>query len=472
MSNVFGLISEETYVEKMDTLNLFLSEIAKGEGSEFKPQDWAHTQALVRTGLIDRAVGIGDQFISERGATITVTVGHTEETESGITGATIVPETFIAAMGGTVHKGEYEFIYNGAEWHYNNDPVVLADYGITINGDPVHGDDIIVHETTTSLTWDVIGKNHDTPTDPQYTKTMTLAMHDQWGAAMQFDAAEALFAFPSGLTAGTYNFTVGAQPWYAGDVNKTIQFTISQDIPAGGQLRPTNLYNTTMIGKNIAVYASPTDTTATESVAMSEGSEGTSLGTVTRTVTGDINSIDRVYYGSNNYKESAIRQWLNSDKPAGQVWSPQTKWDRPPSWAATADGFMHNMDADFLAVVGKTHIVTARAVTYEGGAAYDEMDDYFFLLSRSQVYGGKEVSAVDEGSPYPYFSDYSDLNAAGTGADRNRIKYKNGTAAYWWLRTPVTANGNIPRFVSTAGVVNYYHSAYYAYGVLPACNII
>lgn len=420
-------------------------------------------QELTRTGQGTKFFKVRDIIYSSRAYQATASIGNS----TGITAAAIDYDTFVKAVPriNTV----YEFFYDGNVWNHNGVPCLLATYGLSVTGNAVSGDVVIVTLNADKLGWDILGTNHDTAKASPY--TTTLGMHDQWKNDMQFDAPEAMFAFSSGLAAGTYNFTVGAQPWYASDVNKTMQFTLTKAIPAGGQLRTNNAYNATMIGSTVLTYSSPSSTTALETVSITQGNSGTSLGTVTRTVTGNINSIDRALLGSNNYKESAIRQWLNSDKPAGQVWTPQTVWDRPPSWAATADGFMRGMDADFLAVVGKTHIKVARATTYEGGVAYDEMDDYFFLLSRSEQYGGVEVSGVDEGSPYPYYSDYSDLSSAGTGADKNRIKYRNGTAQLYWERTPYTSSGyNVCR-VGADGYVSG-GNAYISGGVLPACNII
>ena len=44
-----------------------------------------------------------------------------------------------------------------------------------------------------------------------------------------------------------------------------------------------------------------------------------------------MNHAHRLRYGSNRYKESAIRQWLNSDKAGGTWWQPQSEFDRPPT---------------------------------------------------------------------------------------------------------------------------------------------
>ena len=391
MSNQFGFVSEETYAEKMDTQNQFLAGILNEMGGSLRPSSWGNTQALVRAGLIDRMVGIADQFTMERSGS--------------------------------------------------------------------------------SLVWDVIGKNHDTPTDPQFDKSMTLQLHDQFPTALQFDAPEAFYYCETALTAGTYYFTIDSTYDTANNDLSAYQFTLTQDVPAGGQLTfPWSSGVASAVKVNS--FASRTSTTAIEQVSVTEGTDGQNLGDLT--IAGDfsnnLNSIHRVRYGSNNYKESAIRQWLNSSAAAGSVWKPQTKWDRPPAWAATTAGFMNGMDADFLAVIGKTHIVVARNTVCEGGG-YDEMDDYFFLLSRREVYMGNEVSGVIEGEPYPYYSDYSDLSAPGTGNDSNRVKYRGGSAQYWWLRTPDSGHGLAVRYVHPTGALNN-NNANHSHGVAPACNII
>lgn len=392
MSNQFGFVSEETYAEKMDTQNQFLAGILSEMGGSLRPSSWGNTQALVRAGLIDRMVGIADQFSMQR--------------------------------------------------------------------------------SNSSLVWDVIGKNHDTPTDPQYDKSMTLQLHDCFPTTMQFDAPEAFYYCEEGLPTGTYHFVIDSTYDATYNNYSSYQFTLTQAVPAGGQL--TFPWGSNVNASTIKVnsFASATSTTPIEQVAVTQGTSGQGLGTLT--IAGDfannLNSIHRVRYGSNNYKESAIRQWLNSDQTAGNVWTPQTKFDRPPSWAATADGFMYGMDADFLAVIGKTHIVVSHNTVCDGGG-YDEMDDYFFLLSRREVYMGNEVSGVIEGEPYPYYSDYSDLSVPGTGADSNRIKYRNGSAQYWWNRTPHSGTGINVRTVYTTGAV-YHNIAYNSLGVAPACNII
>lgn len=213
---------------------------------------------------------------------------------------------------------------------------------------------------------------------------------------------------------------------------------------------------------DIKTYASTTSTTVIETVKPTEGTGGTELTT--------LNSGQRMCYGSNNYKESAVREWLNSEKAAGSVWTPATNYDRPPSWVSNKAGFMNGMDADFLAVIGKTTKVTCRNNVTDGGG-YDTTKDKFFLLSRRELFMGDEVSSVKEGEPYPYYSDYSDYTSPNTGADSNRVKYKNGSPQWQWERTPNAGNSSSVRFVNGTGYLNHY-DANSSNGVAPACNVI
>lgn len=330
------------------------------------------------------------------------------------------------------------------------------------------GDQLVCNKGDVKLVWDIIGIDHDVPADKQFTHSMTLQLHDCL-AGMQYDGTEALFYCETELAAGTYHFTLlsGYDTTYGG--GKTYQFTLTQPVPAGGQIMFPWGYNIQAASTKVSTYASRTATAAIESVSVVEGTEGTSLGTADGN-TANMNHTHRIRYGYNNWVESAMRQWINSDKAAGSVWTPQTKFDRPPSWAASTAGFLNGIDADFLEVIGETEKVTCRNTVTDGGGS-DITTDKFFLLSRREVYAGNEVSRVIEGEPYPYYSDYSDLSVAGTGNDTNRIKYRNGSPQWWWLRTPNSGDGYNVRIIGTTGTLDG-NSACNSSGVAPACNII
>ena len=178
---------------------------------------------------------------------------------------------------------------------------------------------------------------------------------------------------------------------------------------------------------------------------------------------------NRKSYGSNNWLESGIRQWLNSDGNAGTWWEAKTEYDVKPSYASSTAGFLKGLDAEFLATVGEVSKITARNTVTDGGDS-DTSTEKFFLLSMTEVYGGLNNN-IAEGVDYPYYADNSVLTAAGTGADANRIKYRNGAAQHWWLRSPGNSGSHIIRYVYATGQVNA-TNANNNIGIAPACCII
>ena len=317
-----------------------------------------------------------------------------------------------------------------------------------------------------TLTWDILGFDCDTAANGNY-HTMTLGLHDLF-TTLQFDARQALFYFAEGLAVGTYNFTVTQHTWVSSDIGKTFQFTTTQTIPAGGQLVLDVANNVTIANSTAKIYSSTTSKTAIETVTITEGSGGTSLGDVNNAINGDTNSLQRALQGNNRYSISDIRQFINGT--GKNFWTPQNVWDRAPWWVGNEDGFLTGIDEDFLAVIGEVKKKTALNTVCDGGGI-EETIEKFFLLSRSEVFGGDEVTG-GEGSAYPYYSQYSNLSSAGTGADANRIKYQNGTAKNWWLRTPLTSTAYQCRRVYPSGDVPTEGVLNSSIGIAPACCIV
>ena len=331
------------------------------------------------------------------------------------------------------------------------------------------GDQLVCQKGGSNINWDVIGIDHDTPADSQFTHSLTLQLHDCLSSQMQVDAPEALYYAENGLTAGIYNFTIQGSYTPIGGTSKTYQFTLTDDVPVGGQLTFGWAYGTKTGNAKITSYGADLTTVIEGDISVTEGSSGTSLGTTDGNST-NLNFIEKARFGSNNYSESAIRQFLNSDNSAGSVWTAKTVFDRPPTWASSTAGFMSDIDSDFLAVVGTTSKVTCLNTVADGGGSITTTDK-FFLLSRSEVYGGNENGAVNEGDPYAYYKDYSDLSEAGIGNDTNRIKYRNQSATSWLIRTPLSSGAGNIRTINTSGASNSTGS-YSSSALCPACVII
>jgi len=309
------------------------------------------------------------------------------------------------------------------------------------------GDQYTCSQGSGELTWDVIGKNIDTPANPNLSHALTLRVHSLLPDNLVFDAPEALYACQtSALNAGTYCYVSGG--YYR-------TFTLTQSVPVGGQLVCTN-------DSTLYSYVSGSSTTPIETVSVTTGALGTNLGTLAdNTCSENLNTDERRKYGSGDWRESAIRQWLNSNKPAGQWWEPQTPWDRPPAYANTLNGFLYDLDTEFLAVIGKTQVTTNYFDTSIGtfNGTYTT-EDYFFLMSCSQVNNSYSGGYDSEGTKYTPYSD-----------DASRVMYKNGRSSIYWLRSPNIYASRTAFTVDFDGGI-YGDRVNNNYGVALACNII
>lgn len=302
------------------------------------------------------------------------------------------------------------------------------------------------HSVYGDIVFDVLGHNQHKAPGNDAAPTMTIGMH-RCINGRQIDSAEALYYCASALAAGTYHFTLlaGYDTTYGG--GKTLQFTLAQSVPAGGVIMFPWAYQTQATTTKVSTYASRESTTPIETVNVGEGSGGTDLGTADGQTT-NMNHTHRIRYGSNNWAESAARQWLNSAEAANAWWHPKTVFDRPPTYASSA-GFLAGFGDDFLAAVGLVDVTTAYNAMYEvdgtTGGSYTTRDR-FFLPSMTEVGLGNN-DTVAEGSVMEYFNG---------ATDTDRIKYDIAaptTAHYWWLRSPVLWHGSHMRNGTPSGAL-------------------
>ena len=131
-------------------------------------------------------------------------------------------------------------------------------------------------------------------------------------------------------------------------------------------------------------------------------------------------------------------------------------------------GFVGGLDDDFLSVVGEVIVPCSANNTYEApdstvakGAKYT-VTDKFYLASQREIFGNNSDSVADDSVLFPYYE--------GADAD-DRIKYRDGSAAYWWMRTPYSWNANNVRYVYSTGTLTT-SFAINGYGCSPACTIV
>lgn len=308
-------------------------------------------------------------------------------------------------------------------------------------------------------------------------------MYIQWHFCspfgVQFDAAEAFYYAETELAAGTYNIIVGDNWGTNCKKNEQYQFTLSKPVPKGGQI--AGFYS--MPDKapsewTVQTFTDAKSTTPIETVKPTAGSNGTNLGTLSFTGDGKLNSLQRVAYGYNRWSQSAIRQYLNSAKAAGQWWEPQHKWDRPPAELASKPGFLSGYSDDFLNAIKPVRVRTAlNTVTDAAVGTYEDTYDKIFLASLEQEFITPQASgvegeawdywkqAVERSTPTPWYKTFAEGGHpitygidGKTSAQSVRLRSANrGYANYTWI-------------VNASGYVGNYN-AVYIYRFAPACVI-
>jgi hypothetical protein len=289
-----------------------------------------------------------------------------------------------------------------------------------------------------SVVWDVIGINHDKPTDPTYTRSLTIQANKLLGTG-RISGPEAMYNAVSELPAGTYIFTTNSLQY---------TFTSTQAVPAGGviYIKTRSEY----VPLTLTIYAADRTTIVEDNIAVTATTGTDNLS--------PINDHVRMRYGNNNYEISAIRQWLNSDS-AAFAWQPLGLYDMPSSYST--QGFLNILDPDLKAVIGAVDKQVAKA-TYDGGGQ-TLFSDKVFLLSRVEMGLGTEGVTTGE-AVYDFWNGR-------TNADRIKTNLSN-SVGIWWLRSPYVSFTYLTRVVLTSGALDFNGAYGGAISLAPACVIV
>lgn len=177
------------------------------------------------------------------------------------------------------------------------------------------------------------------------------------------------------------------------------------------------------------------------------------------------NHADRARFGNNIWKESNMRQWLNS---TGNDWfQKQNEYDIKSGSTGYSSGWMTGFVPGFLDLVmpvyNKTSRNTVSIIQGGGGGRYDITLDRFWLLSLKE-FNGSNNNNIAEGQQLAYFRDVATTN-------EQRIQYDDGgIARAVWLRSPFAGSANVEYYISPSGASDHY-GASYAYAFQPAMCI-
>lgn len=305
---------------------------------------------------------------------------------------------------------------------------------------------------------------------------MYLQWHFATPYAVMYDAHEAFYYAEEELPAGTYCITVGNNWGTNCKEGEIYNFTLTTPVPAGGQLSGFKEMPD-QVPTNWRVYSweSKEATEPIETVSVTAGENGTSLGTLQTTGNEQLNSIQRTAYGYNRWSQSAIRQYLNSDKEKGKWWKPQNNYDRSPDQLSTKTGFLAGFEEEFLEVIGEVKVTTAlNTITDASEGIQEDTYDKIFLPSLEQIYVVPQLKGV-EGDYWEYWkrATGSTEPQAQYGTYPERITYAidaQTSARTVRLRSASRGYARYAWNVYTSGYVND-GSTHHALWCAPACVI-
>lgn len=298
------------------------------------------------------------------------------------------------------------------------------------------------------MPWQVNHFEDVTLEDGEILPGMWLQTHYTLPFGIQFSHQRAFLACPDGLSAGTYHFDF-AKAW-GNNVKPGIsyQFTLTKPVEKGGRL--AGCYRAPDVAPSTwKIYSYGKDgITLNETVNVTVGSGGDSIGTIPYDKrSGNLNSVQEMAYGWNRWKTSALRQYLNSNKPKGKWWTPQDQWDICPDQLANKDGFLCGMPEQMLNSLKKVKVSTFTNTTNDEGVE-DITYDYVTLPSLSQMYikpqrsGEGEVhtywrrrsgrtTPCEYVTNYPNMIEYSVANKTEAKRVRLRSNNKDNAISTW-----------------------------------------
>ena len=294
---------------------------------------------------------------------------------------------------------------------------------------------------------------------------------------VMFDAFEAAYVAAQELPAGTYNMTI-VSTWSKAEAG-TYQFTLTHPVPEGGHICiPQRIADVEISTWKVSTYSSGLSTTPIETVPMTAGNGGTSLGELVLAGNANLNSIQRAAYGYGRWSQSAYRQYMNSAAGIGEWWTPQNPYDRAPDQLATRPGLLSGFGDDFLDIIRPVKVATALNTVTDGNVSENGIEytfDRFFLPSLEQIYTEPQLAGA-EGEAWLYWKRALGLSAPSKHHPNVYDAYKtfaienHNSAQYVRLRSAFRGSAYYAWYQSSDGYVGIY-SACIAYRGAGACVI-
>lgn len=414
MAEILDLISETSFIDKMNQSNALLAALAGNSGG-ISVKSWADVQNIVRLGLADRILYVGDQLVTDKNEEkLTFDIldfnKHTPKNKTLKNSLALGLHNIYTY--GTIPFSAPQLMY------YTENGLPVGNYKFTLDH-AVYGG--------------------GTQYDGTYMFALTQAIPADGGFRHTNPIGGWKNSYAQSDVIGNYITTYGARP-----KRDTVESGVT-----------ISVWDGTTVCTDLGTFTARSRTYYVENDEINGGKR---------------NFTERQAYGFNRWRDCVYRQWLNSDAEAvpsidtttvSNWWKPATVFDRVPGGAKLA-GFLNGLDPEFVAVLGEIEVKTALCDCDKvDGATYDITHDRVWLQSRTEIFGSSN-NGIAEGNQLAYWA---------SAADVDRIKYEGSTARYWWLRSldPTAVSD-----VCTINVSGHFgsYTANTTRGIVPACCII
>lgn len=411
-------------------------------------EDWDVLGDLIETGASTDLIKAGDTTDINWISTVLGTIA------SGAQVSCTDENAFINKLG-KAEAGQYLFVYNGINWTYEENDIVLNEWGLSVTGTPVTGDVMTIVTTVRTVNYTFTG--YDDFTSAENASHNWCLEQTYAPDTKAYDSLEALFNLAQGktLTAGNYKITANYQN---GGTPYTLYFVVPSSVTASDSIiqfaaTGTNwtspYYPTTTRGYK---YGTNETVTAQINLSTTEIADAIDISTVDGITIHD--SLIQCDLGNNNWDRCNIRAWLNDDSRSGNF-VPSYEFDRPAGYNL-GRGFLYGMDPRvkklILTAVNK-FTAGYDNVGYTQGQTY-EVNDKVFLLSMKEM--GFNIN-TNEGNLTGLYEEYlSDAGYSGLANDaiatRSKYNYAGGTKNnYRWSRSANSGGAHNSRTVTAAG---------------------
>ena len=293
-----------------------------------------------------------------------------------------------------------------------------------------------------------------------------------------------------GLPAGNYAFKVpsgGVPNWadartaYQG---KYLCFTLADAIPSGGCLIGDGWGNNNtwkLKVKASHLYSAATSASIAITVESALPAGYTFLGDLWGEDVGygKLNWSECVPYGDNTWRDSDLRQWLNSSAAAGSWWERKTRYHMQPEKATTTAGFLYGYSEDFISKLRTKKVAQKTNYRKETGDVVYTYDK-IFIASRTEMNTNVE-NEIDEDVIWDYYKalavgqenldDSGRFKNGSTYAILKRYKLESPTASdVYFNRSANRGYGSNVCNCTSSGSLGT-NTANYSYRCLPACII-